>query len=193
MLICPEGRVSSLNKTNPIHFPHVNIFVASCAICHKWYVRFFYVVVILIPINAYDSFTYILQPGFTGTGAISVIEAIWVNVGKMGIYTLKTKDLQFGNFVLTGGTVSCRNDNLRCHQWGQSSQIDELLFSVQATCLMRLLLHVQWVLSILYTCHDATFSLICRRICATCGKELISHQFAFHSAFAFHWLMRKKS
>ena len=31
--------------------------------------------------------------------------------------------------VITGGTVSCHNDNLRCHQWRQSCQIDDLLFS----------------------------------------------------------------
>ena len=30
--------------------------------------------------------------------------------------TLKTKGRQFDNFVITGGTVSCRNDNLQCHQ-----------------------------------------------------------------------------
>ena len=40
------------------------------------------------------------------------------------------KDNQFDNFVVTGGTVSCRYDNLRCHQWRQSYQIDTLLFSV---------------------------------------------------------------
>ena len=33
------------------------------------------------------------------------------------MWTLKTKSLQFDNFVVTGGTVSCRNDNLRCLQW----------------------------------------------------------------------------
>ena len=44
--------------------------------------------------------------------------------------TLKTKGRQFDNFVVTGGTVSCRHDNLRCHQWRQSCQIDDLLFSV---------------------------------------------------------------
>ena len=43
---------------------------------------------------------------------------------------LKTKDRhQFDNFVVTGGTVSCRNDNLRCHQWPQSCQIDDFVFS----------------------------------------------------------------
>ena len=30
---------------------------------------------------------------------------------------LKTKDNQFDNFVVTGGTVSCHYDNLRCQQW----------------------------------------------------------------------------
>ena len=36
------------------------------------------------------------------------------------------KDRQFDNFVVTGGTVSCRNDNLWCHQSRQSCQIDDL-------------------------------------------------------------------
>ena len=43
---------------------------------------------------------------------------------------LKTKSRQFDNFVVTGCTVSCRNDNLRYHQWRQSCQIYYLLFSV---------------------------------------------------------------
>ena len=38
---------------------------------------------------------------------------------------LKTKSSQFDNFVVTGGTVSCHYDNLRCHQWKQSRQIDD--------------------------------------------------------------------
>ena len=42
---------------------------------------------------------------------------------------LKTKCLQFDNIVITGGTVSCHNDNLLCHQWRQSCQIDYLFFS----------------------------------------------------------------
>ena len=45
-------------------------------------------------------------------------------------YSLKTKDRQFDNVVVTGGTVSCHNDNLWCQQWRQSCQIDDLLFSV---------------------------------------------------------------
>ena len=35
------------------------------------------------------------------------------------------------NFVVIDGTVSCLNDNLRCHQWRQSCQVDYLLFSVK--------------------------------------------------------------
>ena len=46
------------------------------------------------------------------------------------VISLKTKDHQFDNFVITGGTVSCHYDNLQCHQWQQSRQIDDLLFSV---------------------------------------------------------------
>ena len=44
--------------------------------------------------------------------------------------TLRTKDCQFDNLVITGGTVSCHNDNLQYHQSQQSCQIDDLLFSV---------------------------------------------------------------
>ena len=46
------------------------------------------------------------------------------------IMTLKTKGRKFENFVFIGDTVSCRNDNLQYHQWQQSCQIDDLLFSV---------------------------------------------------------------
>ena len=45
-------------------------------------------------------------------------------------HSLRIKDCQFDNFVVTGGTVSCRYDNIRCHQSRQSCQIDDLLFSV---------------------------------------------------------------
>ena len=45
-------------------------------------------------------------------------------------YSLNTKDRQFDNVVITGGTVSCHKDNLWCPQWRQSCQIDDLLFSV---------------------------------------------------------------
>ena len=34
--------------------------------------------------------------------------------------------MQFDNFVVTGGTISCHYENLRCHQWQQSCQIDDL-------------------------------------------------------------------
>ena len=46
------------------------------------------------------------------------------------ICSLETKGRQFDNFVATGGTVSCLNDNLRCHQWRQSCRIGDLSFSV---------------------------------------------------------------
>ena len=45
-------------------------------------------------------------------------------------HVLGTKYRQFHNFVVTGGTVSCRCGNLRCHQSQQSCQIEELLCSV---------------------------------------------------------------
>ena len=40
------------------------------------------------------------------------------------------KGHQIDNIVVIGGTVSCHNDNLRCHQWWQCCQFDNLLFSV---------------------------------------------------------------
>ena len=47
------------------------------------------------------------------------------------LYTLKTKSRQFDNFVVTGGTVNCHNDNLRCQQRRQCCQIiDFFVFSV---------------------------------------------------------------
>ena len=46
------------------------------------------------------------------------------------VISLKTKGRQFDNFAVTGGTVSCRNDNLRCNQWRQSCQIGKLLLYV---------------------------------------------------------------
>ena len=42
--------------------------------------------------------------------------------------SLKIKHRQFDNFVVAGGTVSCHNDNLRCHQWRQSCQIATFCF-----------------------------------------------------------------
>ena len=42
----------------------------------------------------------------------------------------ENKARQFDPFVVIAGTVSCRNDNLECHQLRQSWQIDHLLYSV---------------------------------------------------------------
>ena len=45
---------------------------------------------------------------------------------------MKTKDRQSDNFVVTGRTVSCHNDN----RWRQNCQIDYLLFSVDIDVIM---------------------------------------------------------
>ena len=45
-------------------------------------------------------------------------------------HSLRTKECQFDNFVVTGGTVSFHYDNLRYHQSRQKLQIGDLLFSV---------------------------------------------------------------
>ena len=99
-------------------------------------------------------FSHILQGYFTGAGATPLFitkekdlflyykqkylhcieqitcftSAIEANANDTG--TLKTKGCQFDNFVIIGGTVSCRNDNLPCHQWWQNCPIDDLLFSM---------------------------------------------------------------
>ena len=54
--------------------------------------------------------------------------------------SLKTKDRQFNNFVVTGDTVCFHYDNLRCHQRQQSCQIDDLLFSVIKLLLVQIML-----------------------------------------------------
>ena len=51
------------------------------------------------------------------------------------VISLKTIDRQFDNFVVTGGTVSCHYDNLRCHHWQQSCQIwRPFVFRVWGRC-----------------------------------------------------------
>ena len=57
------------------------------------------------------------------------------------------KDIQFDNFVVTGGTGRCHYDKLRCHQWRQSYQSDDILFSV----------YVMWVV----TTIQALFNILC--------------------------------
>ena len=47
------------------------------------------------------------------------------------VETPRTTARHFDNFVVNGGTVSCHDDNLRCHQSQQSCQKDYLLFSVR--------------------------------------------------------------
>ena len=42
--------------------------------------------------------------------------------------TTKTKNHQFDNFVITGGTLTYHYENLQWHRWQQSWQIDNLLF-----------------------------------------------------------------
>ena len=37
---------------------------------------------------------------------------------------------RLGKFVVTGGTVGCHYDNLRCRRWRQGCRVDGLLFSV---------------------------------------------------------------
>ena len=46
--------------------------------------------------------------------------------------TLKTRGRQFDNFIVTGGTVRCLNDNLRRQQWQQNGQINDPCFQCNA-------------------------------------------------------------
>ena len=61
----------------------------------------------------------------------SVIKTLLLN--HYNIHPPKARGCQFDNFVVTGGNVSCHNDNLQCHQWWQSCQIDNPVFSVSLT------------------------------------------------------------
>ena len=55
-----------------------------------------------------------------------------LNIVECQLQTLKTNGRQFDNLVVAGGTVSCHNDNLRCHQWRGGCQIDDILVSVKS-------------------------------------------------------------
>ena len=46
---------------------------------------------------------------------------------------LKTKDCQFDNFFITDGTMSCHYNNLWCHQWWQSYQMDDFFPEMSST------------------------------------------------------------
>ena len=58
-----------------------------------------------------------------GTSSVNKIHGT-----RAAVYTLKLKDSQFNNFVVTVGTISCDTDNLRCHLWRQRCQIDGFCF-----------------------------------------------------------------
>ena len=45
-------------------------------------------------------------------------------------WSLETESYHDANFVITGSTGGCHNDNLRCHQWWQSWHYDNSQFSV---------------------------------------------------------------
>ena len=58
------------------------------------------------------------------------------------LHALKTNGRQFDNFFVICGALSCRNDNLRCHQWWQSCQIDGCLFFSAVMFLHRMYLEL---------------------------------------------------
>ena len=97
--------------------------------------------------------------------------------------TLRTKDRQFDNFVVTGGIVSCCYDNLRCHQSWQSCQIDDLLFSVKKTKQSANHLHNSWdVLCITQLPLDKMAAIL---------QTIFSDAFSWMKIFVFwlkfHW------
>ena len=60
-------------------------------------------------------------------------------------HTLKTESCHNANFVVTGGTVSCHKDNLRCRQWRQSWHHDDSRFSVHRLQIGLALLLLLWL------------------------------------------------
>ena len=67
-----------------------------------------------------------------------------------GIRTLKIGSCCQANFVVTGGTAYCHNDNLQCHQWLQSWLHDKSCFLVQAITYASL--------PVLTWCNDYNFT-----------------------------------
>ena len=63
----------------------------------------------------------------------------------LNLCPLKIKCWYNANFVVTGGTAGCLNDNLQCHQWPQSWHYDNSQFSV-STKQYLLLGAVDWSL-----------------------------------------------
>ena len=53
-----------------------------------------------------------------------------IPLGRVRAASLVTKCRQTDNIIVTGGTVSCQNDNLRSHQWRRCCQFDDLLLWV---------------------------------------------------------------
>ena len=54
--------------------------------------------------------------------------------------TLKMKHHHDADFVVTGGTGGCRNDNLQCHQWWQSWHHNNSQFSILYWILYQVIL-----------------------------------------------------
>ena len=77
-----------------------------------------------------DKMAAIMQTTFSNPFSWMEICFMVIEISLRIVPNTENKGRQFDNFVVTGGTVSCHN-NLRCHQWRQSCQIDILLFSVQ--------------------------------------------------------------
>ena len=80
-------------------------------------------------------------------------------------HTLRARDCQFDSFVVTGGTVSCHYDNLRCHRWWRGCRVDDLLFSEYDIALYILALFICRILAfwlMLFVVHTTlnTFYLI---------------------------------
>ena len=67
---------------------------------------------------------------YLGGKCIDILVIKYTTLAKYqeGFHSLKTRGRQFDNFDVTGGNRNWRNGNLRCHQWRQSSQIDDLCF-----------------------------------------------------------------
>ena len=63
-----------------------------------------------------------------GTVLHYMIYVLWRMLCCHTFITLKTKSRQFDIFVVTGGTISCHNDNLQRNQRQQNCQIDNPLF-----------------------------------------------------------------
>ena len=66
-----------------------------------------------------------------------LVLTIMPNAPRVSSYCRIQSICRFGDLVVAGGTVSFQNDSLWCHQWQRVCRVDDLLFSVWFTWIVK--------------------------------------------------------